>query len=133
MGTNMPAILVVDDDPIHAEFLVALLQRSGREAHLASSAEQALRRLAQGDIGTVITDLLMPEADGIELLRAIRRAYPDIRVIGVTGCDPWLRHTAGQVMTHFGLQELLPKPIDAAALQQALNHSPTSDSKGEST
>lgn len=117
----MPAILVVDDDPLHADYLSALLTRAGHVVVQASSARAALEHLAGGGIGTVITDLLMPETDGIELLRSIRSTHPEIRVIGVTGCDPWLRQVAKQMMSHFGLYDLLPKPIDASVLQRLIN------------
>ena len=119
----MSAILVVDDDPIHAEYLVTLLQRSGEAADCALSARDALQHLAGGRYGIVITDLLMPDVDGIELVREIRRSHPHIGIIGVSGCDGALRRLAGALMAHYGLGSMLAKPIDQVALRKALNDS----------
>jgi len=113
-------ILVVDDDKLHGDYLATLLTRAGNEVDQATSARQALSRLALGGIDVVITDLLMPEIDGIELLREIRHRYPGTDVIGVTGCQPSLRLVANTFMSHFGLRALLPKPIDATALHLVL-------------
>lgn len=126
----MRKILVVDDDTLHADYLATLLMRAGELVEQAASGGQALSRLARGGIDTVITDLLMPEVDGIELLREIHRRHPAVRVIGVTGCEPSLRNLASFLMSHFGLRALLPKPIDTTALQMALTESPTGDLSG---
>lgn len=126
----MPRILVVDDDSFHSDYLATLLTRAGEEVEQATSARQALSRLALGGIDIVITDLLMPEIDGIELLREIRHRYSDIRVIGVTGCQPSLRLPAKGLMCHFGLHALLPKPIDTTALHLALKEPAHASSEG---
>jgi two-component system response regulator YesN len=126
----VPRILVVDDDKLHGDYLATLLTRSGEEVEQASSARQALSRLALGGVDVVITDLLMPEVDGIELVREIHHRYPGMRVIGVTGCQPSLRLLAKALMSHFGLRALLPKPIDTTALHLALKEPAPAGSEG---
>jgi two-component system, NtrC family, response regulator AtoC len=76
-------ILVADDEPNLRRVLVTLLRRNGHEVVQASNGAEAIEMLSQ-DIDVVITDLRMPEADGMDVLRSASRGYPHVPVIMIT-------------------------------------------------
>jgi DNA-binding NtrC family response regulator len=78
-------ILVVDDEAIARENLVHILTRAGHRATDAADGRQALAALAEEPFDLVLTDLRMPGMDGLELLAALKRRFPEVEVIVVTG------------------------------------------------
>ncbi len=71
----MKTILVVDDNPLNRDLASAMLQRSGLSAIVAESARRALELLATTPVDVVVTDIGMPEMNGIELCEEICRRY----------------------------------------------------------
>ena len=81
----MVTVLIVDDLAAHRQLAAGLLSReSGYEVLFASNGAEALAKLADANADVVLTDVLMPEMNGLELLRAIRRDYPHLPVILMT-------------------------------------------------
>ena len=78
-------ILVVDDSPIDRRLASALLTRAGFTVRLAENGHEALASLEKERAHLVVTDLLMPEMDGLTLVEAICSRYGDIPVILMTG------------------------------------------------
>jgi CheY-like chemotaxis protein len=70
-------ILVVDDEDNLRDVLVEVLKRDGHEVHSAADGAEALRRAEAQRYDLVITDLRMPNLEGPELYRAVRRRYAD--------------------------------------------------------
>lgn len=81
----MAKILLVDDDTTFCLMLKTWLIKKGFQAEEAYSAESALKKLKTGDFDVVLTDLRLPDKDGIFLLKNIKRLYSDIQVILMTG------------------------------------------------
>jgi diguanylate cyclase (GGDEF)-like protein len=77
-------VLIVDDDAAIRESMNEFVDMSGYQSTTASSAEEALERLSQGDIDVVITDIMLPGMDGLELTDRVKKEY-DIDVIVMTG------------------------------------------------
>ncbi len=78
-------LLVVDDEAELREMLVRHFRLMGYSAEQAGNGCEALEVLARCRIDVVISDIRMPEMDGVALLREVRRQYPMIRVIMITG------------------------------------------------
>jgi DNA-binding NtrC family response regulator len=78
-------ILVVDDEVIARENLVHILTKAGHRATPAADGREALAALAGESFELVLTDLRMPGMDGMELLSCLKRRYPEVEVIVVTG------------------------------------------------
>ncbi len=81
----MTQILVVDDEAEIRQLLDRHLRYLGYEVDCAESGEHALAALESKRVDVVISDIGMPEMDGLELLRRIRKDYPMTRVIMITG------------------------------------------------
>jgi putative two-component system response regulator len=85
-GGGSARCLVVDDDPLVRRTLVRILRGQGLAALEAGSGAEALDILAaQGPIPFVLSDVYMPGLTGLDLLREIRRRYPDTAVVMITG------------------------------------------------
>ncbi|MGH9524309.1 MAG: response regulator [Terriglobales bacterium] len=85
----MPHVLLIDDSPLQLRVREAVLRDAGFQVSIATTAEGALAvlrtRAVSGTIGAVITDHVMPDISGVELVRAVREIQPDIPVIVITG------------------------------------------------
>ncbi len=78
-------ILIVDDNPAQCDVLSQLVKQIGHTACTAANGELALQMFQDQQIDLVITDIQMPQMDGMTLLEKIRQCDPDIRVIVLTG------------------------------------------------
>src|SRR3990167_7535047 len=78
-------ILIVDDDKKSVEFLSQLLDKEGRKIETAEEGLGAIKKLEEKDFDLVITDLKMPGASGIEVLKTARKINPKVLVIVITG------------------------------------------------
>ncbi len=77
-------ILVVDDDRRMAKTLVNIFQVKGYQVEAAHSGPEALEKVAGGRFDCVLTDIKMPEMNGVELYRAIKARQPDLTVVLMT-------------------------------------------------
>lgn len=112
------SILVVDDDSSVRRVLQMQLTEAGYEVAQAASGSEALRMLAESHPQLVVTDLKMPDLDGIELLRRIREDELQTTVILVTAFGTI--ETAVQAM-RLGAYDYITKPIDYEALLAAVH------------
>jgi len=80
-----PPILVIDDDPAMTRFVGLALEKHGYHVTLAQSARDGLAHLDREDYVVIITDLFMPEQDGFDVLREVRRRAPTTRVLVMSG------------------------------------------------
>jgi CheY-like chemotaxis protein len=116
-------ILVVDDEPIIADTLVDILAGEGHEAFAVSDGESALRWTEMLLPDAVITDVIMPGMDGVELAKRILRMQPGCRVILFSGqaASTSLVENARAEGYSF---EVLAKPINPELLLEKLKQSP---------
>jgi DNA-binding NtrC family response regulator len=83
--SKVARILIVDDEPRIADTLAVIFQRAGYDTSVVYRGEDALGLLATYQPSIVITDVVMPGMDGIELAKAIRSSYPNCRVLLFSG------------------------------------------------
>ena len=81
-------ILIVDDDELVRRSLERALKSIGYRIHTASSGQQALQLLEKYEFAAVISDHLMPEMTGLELMREVKRRFPPCVKIIITGFMP---------------------------------------------
>jgi two-component system cell cycle sensor histidine kinase/response regulator CckA len=111
-------ILIVDDEPAIRALLRDVLSRDGYDAAEACDGKEALRKCLATPPDLIITDLCMPECDGLEALRTIRRTFPQIRVVamsGMTGHATFLR-----TARLFGAAASLRKPLDLIEVSKTI-------------
>jgi CheY-like chemotaxis protein len=81
----MQNILVVDDEPDVRDSVKYALDRAGYSVRTAESAMDALAELARNPTDLVITDIIMPQINGVEAIESIRKAFPSVRIIAISG------------------------------------------------
>lgn len=111
-------ILVVDDERSVRETLAEMLVAVNHEVELAESGQEAIQKMRQGEFDFVFTDLAMPEMDGWETARMIRRDWPDIRIVLVTGYGSTTPPPSGE--EHL-VNAIIGKPFDFAQVGSTLN------------
>lgn len=113
MSTAPARILVVDDDEGHLAIVGKVLQREGYEVVAAANGEAALERLRERQVDLIVTDLMMPGINGIDLLKAARAILPSVEVIVMTAFASVER--AVEAMRE-GAYDFIEKPIKRALL-----------------
>ena len=81
----MVRILLAEDDDSMREYLARALERTGYNVTACESGIVALERLQAESFDLLLTDIIMPELDGIELAQRASQIYPDLRVMFITG------------------------------------------------
>ena len=116
----MTRVLVVDDD-VHARTVArAVLEHAGIEVDEAVDGAAGLRAYRDGSYDLVLCDLFMPDVDGLELLRALRRESPGVKVIAMSAGGYHGTVDLLAVARHLGAAEVLPKPFSPWVLVQAV-------------
>src|SRR5262245_39677034 len=108
-------ILLVEDDPLLLTVLRELLEFGGHSVVTCGNGREAVQQLLMTQIDLVITDLSMPEMDGLELIKVLTFEWPDIRVIAMSGL---LDNRSRQLTGMYGVDALLEKPF---SLEEMLN------------
>ena len=106
-------VLIVDDEDGIRAFLRATLEAAGYEVHEAADGKQAIRQMRSVSADLVVTDLVMPEQEGIATIRQLRRDHPHVGIIAISGAN------GGQYLgmaRPLGADAALPKPLEAGAL-----------------
>lgn len=117
----MACLLVVDDNPEFREILRAHLEAIGHRTVLADNGEQGLAILERGGIDMVLTDILMPKRDGIEVLREAKRRWPSLPVVAISG-GGWIGANELLGMAErLGADQVLQKPVRRDALIKAVD------------
>lgn len=78
-------ILVIDDDPIVRGMLAEMLRREGYEVDEADDGRAGMKQFRASPVALVITDVVMPEQEGLETLMQLRQESPGVKVIAISG------------------------------------------------
>ncbi len=122
----MPTILLVEDEDTHRTLIRSALEMADYQVREAVNGKEALRlyRLAPTDL--VVTDILMPEKDGLELIWELTREFPEIRIIAMSEPHESLDYL--RVAQMFGANCCLLKPFLMETLLKAVREELESDS-----
>ncbi|HEY1847869.1 MAG TPA: response regulator [Opitutaceae bacterium] len=114
------SILIVDDEPGIRELLSLMLEGAGHTVASAEDGLQAPKILASKPIDVVITDLLMPERDGLEFITEVRKKYPKVKIIAMSGGGHIARDSYLRIAKNFGAHVLLEKPFSQSGVLGAI-------------
>jgi len=113
----MADILVVDDDSATRSWLTEVLEGAGHRVFTATDGLEAKFLARNQALEAIITDISMPNEEGIGLLLAMRRSNPSLKVIVISGKDPDTLSDAILLGAHAAFR----KPVAAKAVLQCLN------------
>jgi DNA-binding NtrC family response regulator len=112
---RQPHILFVDDEQLLHDLFTRLFSRHGIRVTSCSNAASAIEILKQDQFDLVVTDFMMPDMNGLELLAHIREEYPSLRVIMITA-HANVQHAVRSMQN--GAIDYIPKPFATAELVQ---------------
>lgn len=126
----MADILIVDDEVEVGEAIRRVLTKAGFVVTVVSNADAGLRAIDEKQPDIVVTDVIMPKIHGLELVKILRKRYPRIRVIAISGGGSFgaQAYKPDAISTHAylaaarqaGAQEILTKPFDMSELLAAV-------------
>ena len=118
----MAIILVVDDEQLIRKALGEVIEIEGHEALFAKDGREALHIISQQLPDLVVTDLLMPDIEGLELIREIRKISDDVKIIAISGgsryFEPSNQLKAAELI---GADISFSKPLDIHHFKMAVN------------
>ena len=122
----MARILVIDDSAVVRELLEQMLRLTGHDVAVAGNGKEGLDQLRRQQVELVITDLFMPEKEGLETIQELRRDFPNIPIIAMSG-EPGMPSLLG-IAKRFGAMKTIEKPFDRnemmAAVEEVLKSRP---------
>lgn len=114
-----PHVLLVDDDPAFLELMSVALTAEGMAVSVAQTAGEALMRAVADPPDVILLDILLPGADGLDVLEALR-AEPETRSVPVLACTALGRRDSGKLLPTLGFDGLLTKPLNPRDLARSL-------------
>lgn len=139
-GKPVVSLLIVDDNAQLGASLVALFRRCGFTAATVRNGRSALEYLSRQRVDILITDIFMPNGDGLELLYELYKQRILLRVVAMTGGEDTGMPDMLQVATLMGAECTIPKPFEpkqlielvrgmlsASALANGTGHGPAQD------
>jgi signal transduction histidine kinase/CheY-like chemotaxis protein len=120
MGVKMneqPLVLVVDDEPIILKLVKEILSPEGFQVETAGNGKEALRAIQAQPFDVVLTDMIMPDMTGMELVQYLRLHHPDTPVIVFTG---YANYEDAVEAVRQGAFDYLPKPVQSETLRHSL-------------
>lgn len=112
----MARIILIDDDPAVRDATRRILERAGHEVLEASDGAAGMKRLGQTGADLILTDIFMPGQDGIVTLRRMRKEFPHVRVIALSGGDSSGRLDLRREAVALGAAAALGKPYERTEL-----------------
>jgi len=108
----MGDILIIDDDRDVRQALRAAVEMAGHTVSTASNGLDGLKKLREHAFDVVVTDLVMPDMEGIETIQALKKQHPGVRIIAVSGGGQYADGTTYLSMARsLGADETMSKPL----------------------
>jgi CheY-like chemotaxis protein len=108
-------ILLVEDEDGMAAALRRALERAGHSVLAAGDGRAALEIMAGSKVDLVIADIVMPNVDGLELIKEIRRTDQVIKILAMSGQAGWMHGGYLRAAAAFGADHALKKPFSTSA------------------
>ena len=111
-------ILVIEDDASVRVLLAQILEDAGYQTYEAANGREGLEQFRAKPMDLVITDLEMPEMNGLDLILELTRAFLDVKVIAMSG------HSSDELQTArlLGARQTFAKPLDLSMLLRAVQY-----------
>lgn len=116
----MKSILLIDDDDLSRGAVHKMLERAGYQVYSTGDGHGAIVHYREGPADLVITDLIMPDIDGLEVIQQLRRINPAVRVLAISGGGRVEAEEYLSVARKFGAVEVLSKPFTGQELKKCV-------------
>jgi CheY-like chemotaxis protein len=116
----MKSILVVDDDEYIRIMLKKLFEQEGYAVQTAENGKSAVKSLSEKPVDLVITDIIMPEKEGLETIMELRRDFPNVKLIAISGGGLIQANEYLKLAKVMGARYAFSKPISIIELKAAV-------------
>jgi len=110
----MKNILVIDDDNDFRKMLCARLEKSGYEVDGVENGKKGVKCYQKKPVNLVITDIIMPEKEGMETILELRKINPSVKIIAISGGGRSVPEDYLNIAEYFGAVKSFKKPFDMA-------------------
>ena len=118
---DMYDILVVDDEPMIREGLKMALEMEGHKAFTAADGLEAIRMMNDRKPDLIITDIIMPESDGIEVICTVRERNPEVKILAISGGGRISAKDHLKIAHQLGASSVMTKPFSTSELITEIN------------
>jgi YesN/AraC family two-component response regulator len=119
----MPNILLVDDEPLVIETLANAITSKGHAVVTAANGVEGIKKFSEGKFDLVITDIIMPDKEGIEFIMELKRRAPGVKIVAISGGGRTGNVDFLKMATKLGAVASLRKPIRLAEFYRVLSES----------
>lgn len=116
----MTKILIIDDESEIRSMLSQLLEREGFEVMGAPNGKEGMRLYRESPADLIITDIIMPEKEGLEIIRDLKKDYPDVKIIAISGGSKIGLGDYLPIAEKFGAIKTFQKPVRKEELLKAI-------------
>ena len=117
----MAIILLVDDDDQFLAMLSKVLTHAGYQVQEATEGQQALRLYESHPSDVVVTDLVMPGKEGLEMIVELKQHHPEAKIIAISGAGRDASQDYLKMAKAFGAQRVLRKPFSNREILEAIS------------
>jgi DNA-binding response OmpR family regulator len=109
---RVATFLIIDDDPDMREILTTVLEADGHTVVATNGGRAGLAAIGQQPVNIIITDIVMPDIEGIELIRKLRKLDRGAKIVAISAAPDYL-----EMARDLGADEVMAKPIGIAPLR----------------
>lgn len=117
----MKKVLIIDDEPYILLMLKKMLEKAGYEVDMASNGKEGLDLFEKHAADLVITDIIMPDKEGLEIILEMKKQRPDLKIIAISGGGRISPESYLECAKHFGASRVFQKPFKQKELISAVN------------
>jgi DNA-binding NtrC family response regulator len=115
------SILIIEDDALLRKMYWRFLESAGYEVVEASDGHEGVKIYQENPADLVITDLIMPKKEGIEVILALKRDHPDVKIIAISGGGKNNPESYLYMAKKLGAMQTISKPIDRKLLLKVVS------------
>jgi YesN/AraC family two-component response regulator len=113
----MKRILLVDDNILMRKLIINLFRNKEVTFDEAGDGREGLMKMADNRYDLIITDIVMPGMEGIEMIMHVKRSYPGVKIIAISGGEPFYLSLAKKL----GIQGIFTKPLEGNLFLSVVN------------
>ena len=117
----MSKLLVIDDEKLARVTMRKILERAGHEVVEATNGVEGVDLYRAGKFDLVITDIIMPDKEGVETIMELTRDFPDVRIIAISGGGRTRNLDFLKLAKQHGAKQVLAKPFSQSDLVNMVN------------
>ncbi len=116
----MTRILIIDDEVQVREMLREAFKEGGYEVVEAQDVAEGMKKIKEAPVALVVTDILMPEREGLETIQALRLECPNVKIVAISGGDGADPKVLLDISSFLGVDQVLAKPFSSEQLLEAV-------------